>query len=142
MPNNGKLTLEFEISDIPMLVDAMSLASATALMYGGRNNGICDRFRMFQEILEEHSPIPGKYRNEGYEWYLACMLAQRAKNVEVAFLVPESRRSFLGSLEGRVSIIIDGKTFPVTEQLKQEEAPEIMSNVVNALEAMILQHIA
>jgi hypothetical protein len=137
MSGNGKFTLEFDISDIPMLVDAMSLASATALMYGGRNNGICDRFQMFQQMLEEHSPIPGKYRDEGYKWYLACTAAYRAKNVEVAFLASENHRSFLGSPEGRVSILVDGKIFPVTEQLKQEDAPEIMSNVVSALEAMI-----
>lgn len=137
MPGNGKFTLEFNIEDIPMLVDVMSLASATAVMYGGKNNGICDRFQEFQKQFEEHSPIPGKYRNEGYAWFQACTAAYRAETVEVAFLVPENHLHSYRETQGRISIIVDGEVFHVTDLLKEDEAAPILSKVIASLEASI-----
>lgn len=137
MAGNGKFTFDFDIADIPMIADAMSLASATALVYGKVGEGSRDRFAELKEMFDAHSPIPGKYRGEGYAWFDACTKAYRANVVEVAFVVPESRRSSFRETEGRVLVIVDGVEFPVTEWIKETTAAEVTLGVIAALESSI-----
>lgn len=120
----GKFTVEFEAADILIMADALSIASATAMMCGSkaadkRLRDLCDLFRKF-------SPLPKTNRSEGYAWFAACRSLRDAKFYE-AFVPPAKR--WERSDKATIIIDVDGKLYDVCEDVTREDAEAHLEKV-------------
>lgn len=136
--SNGKITVEFEISDIPMIVDAMALASSTALCFHGRGKRSRERFQELKSTFESFSPIPRGYAREGYAWFDACSDARNADRVEVRFVVPRRVSMVIDEDQnGILSVVVNGVSHKISDPIPSEEAGEICLAVMAALESIV-----
>lgn len=136
--NDGKIKVELDIADIPMLVDALEVARATAAVFSKRGDGPYTRFGELEEKFRKLSPLPTEYAREGYAWFDACTAARKAKRVEVRFIV--QRRPTLVIDEdqnGVLSVVADGEVFKVSDVLPCSRSEELCRRVVHALSGVV-----
>lgn len=130
----GVVGLEFDIGDVPMLMEALSLASATAMMYGPAGSGSRKRLRDLSEELAAMSPIPRGNRSEAYRWRDACSAMATATSYSIRSV--RQRDGYRASVQHAVHVVVDGAVYPVAHDLAPEEADAVAARVTEALQSV------
>lgn len=113
----AKVSVEFEASDILVMVDALSIGSTTAMMCGGK--AVAERLRQLSDMFRGMSPLPNSSRSEGYAWFEACMLLRGAPWFE-AYVVPAGGSWNHG--KAHIDLDVGGKVLRVCEMADASEA--------------------
>lgn len=80
------VTLDLTAGELSIVLDALSLATATAAMYGSRGDGCRAGLEEVKATLGELLPIPRGHRSEGYSWHAAMKAMETADRL----CVPEN----------------------------------------------------
>jgi len=127
----GKYMVEFDIGELAMMAEAMSLASGTALAYGREGKLARKRFRELRDMFAEMSPIPSGHRSEAYEWYNACAVVQDAETFGVH--VVNASRSWNDDGRRNLTIHVDGKVFEIAENIPADDLEALVTRIEDCL---------
>lgn len=128
----GKVSLEFDIADIPMIREAMSLGAGTALCYGREGEGSRKGFKAMVEELDRLSPIPGGHRSEAYQWRDACARLRNAACYSVRVVAPEMRHQ---EKEFRdIQLVVDGRVYRVAHEVRVADVEKTVLRMSEALQ--------
>jgi len=127
----GKYMVEFDIGDLAMMAEAMSLASATAMAYGQEGKRARKRFQELRDMFAELSPIPSGHRSEAYEWYNVCAAVQDAEAFGVH--VVEASRSWNDDGRRNLAIHVDGKAFEIAERVAADDIEALVTRIEDSL---------
>lgn len=127
---SGKRTLEFDIGDIPLILEALSLQSATALMYGKVGSQSKIRLQELHKQLSLESPFLQNTREDAYKWKNACNAAINSNWYSVR--IPEIK-SYNNIKKFRICVVVDGAEYEVCTDIDYAQAVKIKENIINAL---------
>lgn len=118
-----KRTLEFDLTDAPMLAHAMRIAACTALMCGHKDAQ--KRLDQYQAFLAQLVPPEAKHFEEEV-WAEIGMALGEAKSFRVT-LCKDSWRNHQWVREGRIVVHVDDRTFDASKGFERFgwDAPEL-----------------
>jgi hypothetical protein len=113
MPNQRNITLT--IADLAIMASALSLARATAMMYGGEGKKSRDRLNELTEMLNDMCPISKTHRDKEYSWFNAM---SSVVNAQSWHLHMETTSGWSYKIEDvRIVMIVDGRRYNLTDNM-------------------------
>jgi hypothetical protein len=120
--DNKTVTLQFDQSDLPMLIDAFTIASTTALMCGAPDASA--RLRSLRKMIEALTPelVLQLFRGNRFYDIAAALRMAKAWEVRPVYNTPWDEYN---NKPSRFSIIVDDKSFKTDQFTARENLPPI-----------------
>jgi hypothetical protein len=113
MPNQRNIT--FSIADLAIMASALSLARATAMMYGSEGKKSRDRLNQLTEMFNELCPISKTHRDKEYSWFNAMSSVVNAMSWHLHM---ETTSGWSYKIEDvRIVMIVDGRRYNLTDHM-------------------------
>jgi hypothetical protein len=105
----------FTIADLAVMASALSLATATAMMYGKEGGQAKSRLKQLTEMFNELCPISKTHRAKEYAWFDAFAAVANAKAYHLRI---EAFARYGWRVDAaRIIMIVDDKSYALTEDL-------------------------
>lgn len=113
MPNQRNIT--FTIADLAIMASALSLARATAIMYGSEGKKSRDRLNELAKMFDELCPISKSHRDKEYAWFDAMSSVVNANSWHLHM---ETSSDWGYKIKDfRIIMIVDGRTYALTDRI-------------------------
>jgi hypothetical protein len=122
MPNQRLIS--FTIADLAIMASALSLASATAMMYGGSGKQAQKRLKQLQAEFDKMCPISKTHRDKEYAWFDAFSAVVDAKGYHL-HLETNARYGWRTD-SARLMMVVDDRVYALTDDLDMRDTDGVI----------------